>query len=82
MIRDAVENRAHPMLANTESDVAPARIVPREIAAVLDVVHRRSVQIGAAAHEQRHRLRDRLQHFAAGLARGQFRILWKVWNLG
>ena len=42
-------------------DVAAARVVAGEIAAALDVVQRRAVQIGAAADEKRHRLRKRLQ---------------------
>jgi len=56
----------------------PLRI---EIAAVLDVIHCRAVQIGTAADKQRHRLRNRLHYFAAGFARGQFRILGKIRNL-
>ncbi len=60
VIRDAVEDRAHTVLPNPEPNVAAAEIVAIKIAAVLDVIHCRSVQIGAAAHEQWHRLRDRL----------------------
>ena len=81
VIRDAIENRAHAVLANAEPDVAAAGIVAIKIAAVLDVIHCRSMQVGAAAHEQRHRLRNRLQYFAASFARGQFRILRKLRNL-
>ena len=81
MIRNPVQDRAHAVLANAEVNVATFRIVPREIAAVLDVVQCRSMQIGAAAHEQGHRLRDRLQRFTAGFARGQFRVFRKFWNL-
>src|SRR5437879_5605702 len=51
MIRDTIENRAHPMFANTEPNVATGGSVPREIAAVLDVIHGRSIEIGAAAHQ-------------------------------
>src|ERR1700745_1244010 len=51
VIRDAVENRTHPVFANAEADVATARVIAIEIAAVLDVIHCRSVQIGAAAHQ-------------------------------
>ena len=81
MIRDAVQDRAHAVFTNPEADVSPTGIIPVKIAAVLDVIHRRSVQIGAAAHQQRHRLRDRLQRFAAGLPRSQLRILRKLRNL-
>src|SRR5437899_13016891 len=49
VIRDAVEDRAHPMFANAEADVAAARSVPPEIAAVLAVIRCRSVQLDAAA---------------------------------
>ena len=51
VIRDAIENCAHPMFANTESDVASARVIAIKIATVVDVIHRRAVQIGAAAHQ-------------------------------
>src|SRR5215471_20985620 len=54
MIRDAVEDRAHAVLANAETDVAASEIVAIEITTILDVVHCRSVEIGAATHEQRH----------------------------
>ena len=54
MVRDAVEDRAHPVFANAETDVAPAGIITIEIAAVLDVIHSRTVQIGTAADQQRH----------------------------
>src|SRR6266516_8008334 len=67
VIRDAVEDRAHPMFANAEADVAAAKSVPREVAAILDIIHFRAVEISAAAHQQWNRLRDRLQRFAAGL---------------
>ncbi len=70
------------MLANAEVNVATFWIVAREIAAVLDVVQRRSVQIGAAAHEQGHRLRNRLQRFTTRFARGQFRVFGKLRNFG
>src|SRR4029077_4782731 len=61
MIRDAIQDCAHPMLANAEADVAAAGSVSCEIAAVLNVVHCRSVQIGAAADQQRHCFRNWLQ---------------------
>ena len=70
------------MFANAEADVTPAEIIAVKIAAVLDIIHGRSVQIGAAAHQQRHRLSDRLQRFAARLARRKFRVLRKIRDLG
>ena len=81
VVRYAVEDRAHAMLAYPEANVAPAGIVAAKIPAVLNVIHRRSVQISAAAHKQRHRLRDRLQDFAAGFASRQFRVLRKLRDL-
>ena len=39
MIGNAVQDCAHPMLTNTKTDVAAARIVTGEIAALLDVIH-------------------------------------------
>src|SRR6266849_9692705 len=49
VIGNAVHDRAHAVLANTKMDVATAGIVPREIAAVLDVIQGRSMQVGTAA---------------------------------
>ena len=60
VIGDPVEDRTHPMFANAEPNVAPGGRIAPEVAAVLDVVHCRSVQIGAAADQQGHRLRNRL----------------------
>ena len=54
MIRNAVKNGAHAVLANAETEVASAEIIAIEIAAVLDVIHCRTVQIGTAADQQRH----------------------------
>ena len=68
------------MFADPEPNVAAARIVTGEIARVFDVIHGRAVEIGAAAHEQRDRLSDRLQGFTAGFARGQLCILGELWN--
>ena len=56
----------------------PAGVVAGEIAAVLDVIQCRSMQIGAAADEQRHRLRDRLQRFAPGFPGRDFRVFRKL----
>ena len=43
VIRDAVENCAHSMFANAESDVASAGIIAIKITSAIDVVHCRSV---------------------------------------
>src|SRR5262245_11112953 len=48
MVRNAVKNRAHAVLANAETDVASPEIIAIEIAAVLDVIHGRTVQVGTA----------------------------------
>src|ERR1700693_6262622 len=49
MIRNSVHDRAHAVFANTEMDVAAGWSVAGEIAAVLDVIQRRAVEIGTAA---------------------------------
>ena len=82
VIGNAVHDRAHAVLANPKANVSATGIVTREIPAVFDVVHCRSVEIGAPTHEQRHRLRDRLQCFTTCFARCQLRILRKFRNLG
>ena len=74
VVGHAVQDCAHPMLADTETDVAAARIVTSEIAALLDVIHGRAIEIGAATDQIRHRFRDRLKHFATRFARRQLRI--------
>src|SRR5262245_7972092 len=51
VIRDAVKDGAHPMFADTGSDLRSARVITIEFAAAVDVVHCRSVQIGTAAHQ-------------------------------
>src|SRR5207302_5089786 len=38
------------------------------------LLEKKNVQIGAAAHQQRHRLRDRLQRFAASFSPSQLRL--------
>src|SRR6202040_3891310 len=81
VIGNSVHNRAHAVLANTEADVAAARRFAGEIAAVLDVVQCRSVQIRTAANQNRHRPRDWLKGFAAGFAGRQLRVPWKLRNL-
>ena len=57
------------MLAYAEEQVAPTSILGVEIPAVLYVVERRPMEVGAAGDDERHRLSNRLQHLAAGLAR-------------
>ena len=52
------------MLTNAETDVTAGEIVAIKITAILDVIHCRSVKIGAATHNQRHRLRDWLQGYS------------------
>src|ERR1043166_97657 len=54
VIRNAVEDGAHAVLAYPKTNIAPCEIVAIKIATVLDVIHCRSVQIGAAADQQRH----------------------------
>src|SRR2546421_12118971 len=49
MIRNSIHDRAHAVLANTEMDVAASRGVTGEIAAIFDVIQRRSVEIRASA---------------------------------
>ena len=82
VIRDAVEDRTHPVLANAKVDIAALGIVAGKILTVLDVVQGRSVEVCAPTHEQRHRLRNRLQCFAARFARRQLRVLRKFRDLG
>ena len=68
VIRNPVHDRAHAVLANAEVNVATALRFAGEIAAVLDVVQRRSVKISAPTDEKRHRLGERLESVAAGFA--------------
>ena len=49
---------------------------------IADVVERRAVQIGAAADEQRHLRRERLQHVLAGLARGDLAVRGELGDRG
>src|SRR6266576_840868 len=57
VIGNTVQNRAHTVFANAEVNVTTFRRVARKIATVLNVVQGRSVEVSAAADEQRHRLR-------------------------
>ena len=69
IVGKSVENAAHGMLAYAKVKVATIAILCIEIPAILYVVERRPMQVGAARDDQRHRLRKRLQHIASGLAR-------------
>ena len=51
MLRDAVEDRSHAVLPDAETNVPSREIVAIEITAVLNVVHRRTVQVGATTGE-------------------------------
>src|ERR1700738_4116332 len=81
MIADAVYDRAHAVFANPEVDVTARIVVASEIAAALDVIEGRTVQIGAAAHAKRQRFREWLQHVPPGFARRELGIIWKRRNL-
>ena len=80
VIGDAIQNRAHSMLANAKTDIAAPRIIASEIAAFVDVVHRRTVKIRASANQIGHRFSDGLKHFATSLACRQFCVRWKWRN--
>src|SRR5438874_12765661 len=56
VIRNAVHDRAHAVLANTKMDIAAFRSLTREIPAVLDVIQCRSLPIRAAPPGQALRL--------------------------
>src|SRR5438093_7050090 len=71
MIRNAVQDRAHAVLANSEANIATTWTIAGEIATILDVIQGRSMQIGAAADEQRHGLYDPLQRFTPRFTRSQ-----------
>src|ERR1700726_3084334 len=81
MIRNSIHDRAHAVFPNTEMDVATGWSVTGEIPAILDVIQRRAVEIGAAADEKRHRFRNRLKRFASRLACRELRVLRKLRDL-
>src|SRR5713101_7450157 len=60
--REAVENRAHRMLANPEMEVPARIIVPLEITALLDIGKGRFVEIRRPAEQPADPLRDNLLH--------------------
>ena len=84
--RDAVQDRAHAVLADAEADVAPGAVSGLEVVVagleVADVVERRAVEIGAAADEQRVLLGQRLEHVLAGLARRDLGVGGELRNRG
>ena len=49
--------------------VAATTILRIEVPAIFYVVERRTMQVGAAGDDERHRLRKRLQHLASRLTR-------------
>ena len=51
MQRDPVEDRAHPVLADAEVEIAAGVVAALEIAAVLDVGEGRFVEVGGAAEQ-------------------------------
>ena len=75
MIADAVQDRAHAVLADAEVDVATGWVRSRKIAPVLDVVERGTVQVSAPADQDRHRLGKRLECFASGFAGREFGVV-------
>ena len=78
VIGDPVHDTGHPVFTDTEADV-PAGVVARvEVPAVLDVVERGAMQIGAAANDQRHGLGHMLQNIAAGFARRDVRPIGRI----
>ena len=70
VVGDAVHDAAHGVFADAEVEVASGVVGAVKVTAVLDVVQRGAVQVGAAAGDERHGSADRLQHIAAGLAGG------------
>ena len=70
VVGDAVHDAAHGVFADAEVEVAAGVVGAVKVTAVLDVVQRGAVQVGAAAGDERHGSADRLQHIAAGLAGG------------
>ena len=66
--RDAVDDRAHRVLADAEGDVA-AGVRRREDAAALELRLRRLDEVGGAADHRRREALERLHHLRAGVAR-------------
>src|SRR6266851_2130590 len=69
--RDAVEDRAHPVLADAEMEIAADVIVALEIAAVLQVGEGRLVEVRGAAEQARYALPDNLLDAGSRLARSK-----------
>src|SRR5580700_4630026 len=57
---DPVQDRTHRMLTDAEVEIASTIVVAGEVAAVLDVGEGRFVEVGRAAEEVPHTLRDHL----------------------
>ena len=66
VVGHAIHDAAHGVFADAEVEIAPCVVGAVEVAAVLDVVQRGAVQVGAAAGDERHGGADRLEHIAAG----------------
>ena len=77
VVGEPVHDRAHPMLANAEMDVAAGVILGLHVAAVLHVGERGGVEIGGTAHQAGQELRrlldDGLPVLARGFRRGRVR---------
>ena len=70
IVSHAVHDAAHGMFANAEVKVASSAVLAVEVPAVLNVVERGSVEIGATACHEGHGRGDVLKDVAAGFARG------------
>ena len=69
VIRDAIAEGGHGMLADTKPDVAAPRIAGGKIAAVFDVVFGAAKEVGAASDKMWHGLGHHLQDLTAAVAR-------------
>src|SRR6476659_6680510 len=72
MIPNPIHDSAHAVFANPKMDISTFWFVPSEIASVFDVVQRRTVEIRAAANEERHSFRQGLQDVASSFSRRNF----------
>ncbi len=70
MVRHAVGDRAHAVLADAVVEVPALARLAVEGAGAFDRVHRRLGEIGVAADQPRHRLRDRAERVAGRVAGG------------
>ena len=67
---EAVDDRAHRVLADAEVQVAPAVGAPLDAVGVLDQRQRGGRQVGRSAHQLGHALRRPLDDLVGGLAGG------------